>query len=81
MWFNYIASWTGGSGSDFQIFGFPKTLTKDCLISAVCSATTVPVYARTLLASNRFRLSNSSTAANVAIPATGTLLLQGEVII
>ncbi|HDC4350321.1 TPA: hypothetical protein O8L21_001601 [Enterobacter cloacae] len=81
VWFNYIASWTGGSGSDFQIFGFPKTLTKDCLISAVCSATTVPVYARTLLASNRFRLSNSSTAANVAIPATGTLLLQGEVII
>ncbi|MDF3830166.1 MULTISPECIES: hypothetical protein [unclassified Pseudocitrobacter] len=77
MWFNYIASWTGGSGSDFQVFGFPRTLTKDCLINAVCSSTTVPVYGRTLLASNRFRISASSTAANVPIPATGTLLLQG----
>lgn len=75
--FNYYASWTGGSGTDFQVFGFPKTFTKECAVSAICGATGKSIYARTLLASNRMRVSSSIDATNVSIPATGVLLMQG----
>ncbi|MNI55839.1 hypothetical protein D3C73_1108140 [compost metagenome] len=29
VWFNYYASWTGGNGSDMQLIGFPKNLSKE----------------------------------------------------
>ncbi|MGK3213812.1 hypothetical protein [Enterobacter kobei] len=78
VWFNYYASWTGGSGTDMQVYGFPKTFAKECTFHASLPAAAKVVYARALLATNRVRIAGATDASNTTIPATGGLFIQGE---
>lgn len=79
--FNYYASWTGGSGTDMQVYGFPKKFSKESTFHASLPSSGKVVYARPLLASNRVRISGASDASNTTIPASGAIFIQGEYII
>ncbi|MGK3157105.1 hypothetical protein ACCY75_01220 [Enterobacter kobei] len=81
VWFNYYASWTGGSGTDMQVYGFPKTFAKECTFHASLPAASKVVYARTVLATNRVRISGATDASNTTIPTSGALFIQGEYVI
>ena len=81
VWFNYYAAWTGGSGTDMQVYGFPKTFAKECTFHASLPAAAKVVYARTVLATNRVRISGATDASNTTIPSSGALFIQGEYVI
>lgn len=78
VWFNYAASWTGGSGTDMQIYGFPKAFTKDTSFSAISPMTGKSLYARSLLGTDRVRIQNATDASYVSIPSSGGIYIQGE---
>lgn len=81
VWFNYYAAWTGGSGSDMQVYGFPKNFAKECTFHASLPAAAKVVYARSVLATNRVRISGAADASNTTIPTSGALFIQGEYVI
>lgn len=80
IWFNYTATWTGGSGSDMQLYGFPKVFNLDIAISAILPTSGASLYARSIVGTNRMRISNSTNASNINIPSSGTIFIQGEYI-
>lgn len=81
VWFNYYAAWTGGSGTDMQVYGFPKNFSKECTFHTSLPASGKVVYARPLLATNRVRISGAVDASNTTIPTSGALFIQGEYVI
>lgn len=74
----YTATWTSGSGSDMQIFGFPKIFASDGAFFATMPTSNSPVYARWLQGTNRVKISNSNNAVNVSIPSSGTIFMHGK---
>ncbi|MEI9720769.1 hypothetical protein V5043_19690, partial [Enterobacter kobei] len=80
VWFNYYAGWTGGSGTDLQIYGFPKQFSKEATFHAVLPAAGKAVYARPILGTNRVRVAGAADASYTTIPANGGLFIQGEYI-
>lgn len=81
VWFNYYAAWTSGSGTDMQVYGFPRQFSKECTFHSALPVSGKAVYARPLLATNRVRISGATDASNTTIPTSGALFIQGEYVI
>ncbi|BDH45994.1 hypothetical protein TUM12370_20380 [Salmonella enterica subsp. enterica serovar Choleraesuis] len=74
----YSASWSGGEGTDFQVFGFPRLFSCDGFFNAILLSTGRTVIARWLKGTNRVKLFSAIDGVSISIPESGTLIIQGE---